>query len=976
MAVLNLQELNDKIKGDLLTDDLHKIIYATDASVYRELPLGVVLPKDTKDICVILKWCFKNNVPLIPRAGGTSLAGQCVGSGLVIDVSKYLTKIISFDKNNKSVTVQPGVIRNDLNQFLKPYNLLFGPNTATANRANIGGMVGNNSCGTTSIVYGNTRDHVVRLKAVLSDGSLAVFEPLSKVDFLKKCQLTNLEGDIYRHLLTTLSDIDFIAEIHKEYPNKFVKRRNTGYALDMLIENEVFSNSDDKINICSLLCGSEGTLAFTTEITIDLVDVPPPYEVLVAIHYHSIDESLRSIPLIMNHKPYACEMMDKIILDCTKGQITYQKNRFFIEDDPQVIMLVSFRTNNLWEGKKIIIQLIDELKSNNFGYAFPIIETDVDRIWNLRGAGLGLLANLPGDNKAVACIEDTAVNIEVLADYIAEFSLLMDSFGQQSVYYAHAGAGEIHLRPILNLKTKEDKALFYDISLASAQLVKKYGGSLSGEHGDGRVRAPFIKVVYGEYIYESFVKLKNAWDPKNILNPGKIVNAPPMNESLRYSDDHEELSCSTMFDFSDTGGILRTAEKCNGSGDCRKSHLSGGTMCPSYMATRNEKDSTRARANTLREILTRPQSDNVWNSSELKDVMDLCLSCKGCKSECPSNIDMSLMKSEFLYQYNKHNGVPLRSHIIARFSKISKLSSIVAPFSNFIIKNKYLGKVLKKSIGIHPLRSLPNVDSRPLRSRWKNIRSDFKVKNDAKKVYFFCDEFTNFNDAAIGEKAIRLLFRLGYNVILLNHKESGRAAISKGLLDIAKEFADYNVLLFSKHINAQSPLVGIEPSAILSFCDEYPRLVTKHLINDSEKIAKNTFTIESFLFNEFSNGNLKEDAFNESDQNIYLHGHCHQKALTNIDELAWLLSLPKGNNVSIIPSGCCGMAGSFGYEKEHFDLSMQIGELILFPWINKLKALDIVAASGTSCRHQILDGTKSMSYHPIEILFDCLSNEV
>ncbi|MDF1699131.1 MAG: FAD-linked oxidase C-terminal domain-containing protein [Saprospiraceae bacterium] len=969
-AILN--SIKAAIKGELFTDNLHKIIYATDASVYREIPLGVVYPKDSDDIQEIIIQCNANQIPILPRAGGTSLAGQCVGEGLVVDISKHLTTIIDIDPELKTVTVQPGVIRDELNSFLKPYGLMFGPNTSTANRAMIGGMVGNNSCGSTSIVFGNTRDHVHELKAILSDGSEVTFCELTQEQFDRKCAASNLEGEIYRHLNSALRDSVVQEKIKTEFPKSSIQRRNTGYAIDALVETELFSESSKKINVCNLICGSEGTLAFITEIKIGLVDVPPPHEVLVALQFDDVIKSLEVIPTVMNHCPFACELMDKTILDCTKGQLLYEKDRAFLKGDPKAVLLVSFVAEDHDAAKQAVLQLISSLHEEFSYFEYSIVEKGIDRIWNLRKAGLGLLANLPGDKKAVACIEDTAVAIEDLSRYIHEFSKMMEAYGQKSVYYAHAGAGEIHLRPILDLKKERDRALFYKISLDSARLVKKYKGSLSGEHGDGRVRAPFIQEMVGDVIYNLFVELKSVWDPKGIFNPGKIVDAKTMTEDLRFDRDHIEKDYETQFDFSPVGGILRAAEKCNGSGDCRKLPLSGGTMCPSYMATRNEKDTTRARANVLREVLTRSEKDTAWNSHELKDVMDLCLSCKGCSSECPSNMDMSSMKAEVLYQSYKSKGVPFRSRLFANFNKLNWFGNKISSLANFVTQSNLTAPLLKRGMGVHPQRTLPKINTYTLSGRFERIYKEYSQIKKHKKVYLFIDEFTNYNDEGLGETGLRLLLSLGYDVHKMNHVESGRAAISKGVLDHAVKCAEKNISIFYPVISESVPLIGIEPSAILTFIDEYPRMVKGELQKQAKQLSKHVFPIESFLYQEVQSGTLTSEHFGSEKTEILLHGHCHQKALTDMKEVAWILSLPEQYSVEIIPSGCCGMAGSFGYEKEHYSVSMKIGELVLFPAIRSKRESQIVVASGTSCRHQISDGTKVKAMHPVEILFQAL----
>ncbi|MFK8006383.1 MAG: FAD-binding and (Fe-S)-binding domain-containing protein [Saprospiraceae bacterium] len=971
---MNLLQLKNNLEGELYYDQLLRVLYATDASVYRELPLAVALPKNREDLKKLIHFATENKTSLIPRAAGTSLAGQCVGNGIVVDISKYFTKILEFNKQEKWIKVQPGVVRDELNAFLKPHGLFFSPITSTANRAMIGGMVGNNSCGTTSIVYGSTREHVLEIKTILSDGSEVAFGEMTQEEFFGKLRLETLEGKLYQHIFDILQKEENKNNILTHFPKANIHRRNTGYALDYLLNSQMFSKSNEAFNFCKLLCGSEGTLAFTTEVKLHLDDLPLPYNVVLAAHFNSIDESLRATQMAMQHKPTACELMDKIILDCTKENIEQSKNRFFVEGDPQGVLMVEFRGTTILEAENQANKLIENLKKENLGYAFPIIPSEkTKQVWQLRSAGLGLLANIPGDKKAVACIEDTAVAIEDLPEYIAEFSKMMEDFGQQSVYYAHAGAGEIHLRPILNLKKSEDVEQFFQISKASAELVKKYKGSLSGEHGDGRVRAEFIPLMVGEENYQLFYNIKHTWDPNNIFNPGKIVDASPMNSSLRYESDQEEVEIKTIFDFSNEGGILRAAEKCNGSGDCRKLPVSGGTMCPSYQATRNEKDTTRGRANTLREFLTKNKKGNPFDHPEIKEVMDLCLSCKGCTSECPSNVDMSSLKAEFLHQYYQSNGIPLRAKVFAYINDLNRIGSVFPKLYNFFLTNSFFSGLAKRVLGIAPERSLPTIHSVSLR-KWFQQKFNHEKKGQG-TVYFFCDEFTNWNDTEIGIKSLKLLSALGYNVKIVDHPESGRAAISKGLLNRAQKFAQQNVAIFSKIINAENPLIGIEPSAILSFRDEYPRLVKKAEMEATKKLSANCFLIDEFISNEIKKGKITSDFFTKEKKEILLHGHCHQKALSNVEDTIWLLSLPENYSVEVIPSGCCGMAGSFGYEKEHFEVSQQVGNLVLFPKVKNAKLAIEIVAPGTSCRHQIFDGTGRKVKHPVEVLFEALINE-
>ena len=963
-----LKELTQQLTGALFFDDLHKSIYATDASVYRIIPLAVAYPKTKDDLKHLIAFATKNKITLIPRAAGTSLAGQCVGDGIVVDVSKYFTKILAFDEKEQTVVVEPGVVRDELNDFLKPYGLFFGPNTSTSNRCMIAGMVGNNSSGTTSIKYGVTRDKVIELKTILSDGSEVKFNELNPEQFKQKLSLNTLEGTIYKTINKALSKKNIQNKILKEFPKKSIHRRNTGYAVDALLDTSIFSKSDHKINISKLLCGSEGTLALTTEIKIKLDRLPPKERIVLAVHFNSIKESLEAVLIAMKHDLYMCELMDKTILDCTSNNREQLKNRFFIEGDPEAVLLLEVNAEGIKEVEKQAKELIEDLKDHNFGYAFPkLYNEDIKKATDLRSAGLGLLGNIIGDSKAVACIEDTAVDLQDLPSYINEFTAMMDKYHQKAVYYAHAGAGEIHLRPLLNLKIKEDVVLFKTITLETAKLVKKYKGSLSGEHGDGIVRGSFIPLMIGDKNYELLKTIKFTFDPKNIFNKGKIIDAFPMDQSLRYTVDRKEPKIDTLLDFSDSLGILRAAEKCNGSGDCRKLSISGGTMCPSYRATLNEKDTTRARANALREFLTNTEKDNKFDQNELKEVFDLCLSCKACASECPSNVDVASFKAEFLYQYQKEHKPSLRTKLFANNVKYNKLGSLFPSITNFVVGSAFTKKIL----GIPVERNMPKLSKITLRKWYAQHKDNFEngdFKNG--EVYLFCDEFTNYYDVQIGIDAITLLFNLGYKVNIIDHEESGRSHISKGFLDEAKVLANKNIEIFKGIITSNTPLVGIEPSAILSFRDEYLRLA-----NDKEgakKIAANTLTFEEFIKSEAVKGHISSNQFTKKNKTIKIHGHCHQKALSTVESTFFMLNLPENYKVSIINSGCCGMAGSFGYEKEHYDISMQVGEQSLFSKIRKFDSDTLISASGTSCRHQIYDGTKLIAKHPITILRQAL----
>ena len=968
----HLAALSGQLTGELYYDTTMRTLYATDASAYREMPLAVAIPKNVADIKKLIAFALQHNTSLIPRTAGTSLAGQVVGNGIVVDVSKYFTKIIEVNATEKWVRVQPGVIRDDLNVFLKPYGLLFGPETSTANRAMIGGMVGNNSCGSNSVVYRSTREHVIEIKAILSDGTEAVFGETDIDNFHAKCELNTLEGAIYKNIRHLLSNVDNRIEIEKEFPKKSVERRNTGYAIDLLMQTAPFMAGGPDFNFCTLIAGSEGTLAFITEIKLNLVPLPPKETGLLCVHFNTIHESLLANLIALQFGPTASELIDHYILECTKGNIEQQKNRFFVQGDPGAILVVEFKKDTREAIMAIAKEVELAMREKGLGYHFPLLfGNDTKKIWNLRKAGLGLLGNMPGDNKAVPVIEDTAVDVNDLPVYIEEFNAILKKYDLYAVHYAHAGSGELHLRPIINLKTEEGNALFRTIATEVAALVKKYNGSLSGEHGDGRLRGEFIPQMIGAKNYTLLQQIKNSWDPHHIFNPGKIVDTPPMNSMLRYTPGQKDPNVATVFRWNNQT-ILQHAEQCNGSGDCRKTHLSGGTMCPSFMATRNEKDTTRARANILREFLTHSTAVNKFNHKEIYEVMDLCLSCKGCKSECPSNVDVAKLKAEFLQQYYNANGVPLRSKLIAHFNTIAKLGSVWPGLYNALVTNAFTGSLIKKMAGFATKRSMPKLSSITVQ-QWMNKRKkQLFAGNNQKIVYLFCDEFTNYNDAEIGIAAIQLLEKLGYTVLIPKHVESGRAMLSKGLLLEAKKIAHQNIDLLSAVVTNDTPLIGVEPSAILTFRDEYIDLVDDAHWEAAKQLAKNVWYIDEFLAREIRNGNISSASFTKEQKNIQLHGHCQQKALTNLNDSVQVLSLPENYTVNTIPSGCCGMAGSFGYEKEHYDLSMQIGSLVLFPAVEKADTITEIAAPGTSCRHQIKDGTGKKAKHTVEILLEAL----
>lgn len=954
-----------------------RLLYATDASEYQELPAAVAFPETPHHIQQLIRHAHASKLSLIPRAAGTSLAGQVVGSGIVVDAGRLMNRILSIDPAKGLVRVEPGVVRDELNRELAKHGLFFGPETSTANRAMIGGMVGNNSCGANSLVYGSVRDHLVSCKGFLSDGSAVEFKALTAEEFDSRCAGDSLESEIYRCCRDMLGNPEKRALIRDNYPKSTIPRRNTGYALDLLMDADVLDPGSEKpFNLCKLVAGSEGTLFFGTEFELHCNPLPPPHTALLCAHFETVDEALRSVITALEQRPAAVELIDHHVLEATKRNRGQARNRFFVKGDPGAILVIDIRRDTEAEVDAAIGKIIAGIKALGHGTHFPVLRGEEEaRVWQLRKAGQGLVSNVPGDRKPREVVEDTAVDVIELADYIAEFDTLMrQKYGMECVYYAHAGSGELHTRPMFNLKTEEGLQCFRSVAEDIAALVKKYRGSLSGEHGDGRLRGEFIPFMVGEECFSMMRRIKQTFDPQNIFNPGKIIDTPPMDSGLRFSPGIPEPEYATIFDFSATRGMLRAAENCYGSGDCRKGHLAGGTMCPSYMATRQERDSTRARANILRHALTHPHDkDNPFDSDDARQVLDLCLSCKACKSECPSNVDMSKLKAEFMQHYHDLHGVPFRSRLVANFSRTSRIASIAPWLWNTAVRTGPVRRTLNRMVGFHPDRTLPALGRTTL-VRWHRKQSRGGVSLECPRVYLFADEFTNFNDTDVGEKTIRLLSRLGYEVVIPPHLESARTWLSKGLVREAKRIASENVRMLAGLVASDTPLIGIEPSAILGFRDEYIDLTEGTLRQQAVELSENCFMLEEFLVRELDRGRIDRSLFTSEKRIIKLHGHCFQKALASIEPTVRALQIPRNYTVEVIASGCCGMAGSFGYEKEHFELSMQIGELVLFPAVRDAGDEVLIAANGTSCRHQIRDGTGKIARHPGEILFDALDS--
>ena len=1032
------------------TDPLHRIAYATDASAYREVPQGVTIPENEQDIIYLIQEAQKRHTHLIPRAGGTSIAGQVVGSGIVVDISKHFKKILEINPEERWARVEPGVVLDELNLALEPYGLFFSPETSTSNRCCIGGMFGNNSCGSHSLIYGSTRHHVLEARGVLCDGSVEAFKTYTIKEleerfgkhFWENNSLSLIQS-IYSQLIRWALDEKIVQLIEDNYPDKSLRRRSCGYAIDEVIEdlhNTTKPFEERTINLCKVLAGSEGTLTFITEIKVNLDPLPPKEKMVVCAHCDTLQKSFLGNLVALKYHPSAVELMDRNILELSKQNVEQQKNRFFVQGEPAAILIIELRGETREEMDTVANQLEEALMQNDEQLAYAcsrVYGSEIGKVWSLRKAGLGLLTGMKGDAKPIGVIEDTAVAPEKLPAYMADFAKMLEKLGLSCVYHAHISTGELHLRPIINIKEAEGLKKFREVAYETALLVKKYKGSLSGEHGDGRLRGEFIQLLYGNEVYALMQDLKKCWDPLQVFNLHKIVDTLPMDSMLRFEvDQHyaieKELTegktyynWKATFDECKVEGatgaknqlhaLMCSIEQCNGAGDCRKSNLMGGTLCPAFKVSGDETKATRARANVLREILTRgweseaftvancvpqfekdtvtncvPQFDknttpncetqfatmsSILKSKELAEVLDSCLACKGCRSECPSNVDMTRLRSEILQHKYDISGMPLRSFAVSRMATVEQFGHIVWPIYNLFASWKLSSKIIKRIVKFTTERDIPTLSRVTMRKAVKKECRRHKGQATKGKVYLFADEFTNFQEAELGVTFAKLLLHLGYEVEIPNHVESGRAAISKGNLKLAKKFALKNVNLLKDKISKETPLVGIEPSCILSFRDEYPDLIPCELRSQAQELGRNTLLFDEFIMREASAGRINADDFKNDAVEIWLHGHCHQKVLVRTEKTVQAFKLLSGAKVHVIPSGCCGMAGSFGYEKEHYRTSLAIGEMVLFPTIRKaIENYDgivptMVSAPGTSCRQQILDGTGVHAVHPIEILY-------
>ena len=943
----------------ILTDIAHRIAYATDASAYRELPMGVAYPKNELELVELIQEAKRLNTCLIPRAGGTSIAGQVVGKGIVVDMSRHFNHILCFNQEERWVWVEPGVVRDELNLFLKPYGLFFSPETSTSNRCCIGGMVGNNSCGTHSLVYGSTRHHVLEIKGLLSDGTPFSTRSTERSPLLQKIcsQLVGWAAD--PHIRQLISD---------NYPDAHLRRRSCGYAIDEGIA-PLITGQDALPDLNAVITGSEGTLCLITAVKLSLDPLPSEHRMVLCVHCENLPQSYQANLIALRHHPVAVELMDGKILELCRSNRTQSTNHFFVKGEPGALIIVEFNGIDMDTHADALEQ---ELRNQGLAYhCSRVYGNDINRVWALRKAGLGVLTGTLGDNKPIGVVEDTAVAPERLPQYLEEFQQMMERHGLSCIYYGHISTGELHLRPILNIKKEKDRRLFRLVAEETALLVRKHHGCLSGEHGDGRLRGEFIPLVYGDEVAQLMRQLKQCWDPDGVFNQGKIVDAPPMDQALRY-DVGQQYKC-------DDSDLMCRIEQCNGAGDCRKSNAIGGTMCPTFKATRDELMSTRARTNILREVLTRglPTEEN----PVIEEILTSCLACKGCKGECPSNVDMTRIRAQVLQMQHDRHGTPFRSWMVARMAMVERLGHLIYPVYNFCATNPLTSSLIKQMVSFAPQRSIPPLCPQTMRHLVEDFTSTSPKSHSNRKVYLFADEFTDMQESFLGLTFARLLTSLGYQVVIPKTVESGRAAISKGCLRLAAHYAQRNIRLLRDIITDDTPLVGIEPSCILSFRDEYPYLVPDTMRDDAEQLGKNCLLYDEFIMREVAKGNITPEQFRSDPVEIWLHGHCHQKSLVGIDKTVAMLRLLPNCQLHTIPSSCCGMAGSFGYEQEHYRTSLAIGEIVLFPAVRKAMRMHelhpstptIVAAPGTSCRQQILDGTGIRAVHPIEIMYKWLN---
>ncbi|MCS4114013.1 FAD/FMN-containing dehydrogenase/Fe-S oxidoreductase [Salinibacter ruber] len=957
------ETLRPRISGTIHTDEMTRALYATDASMYAMSPVAVLVPETKADVQTALTVAHEQGVPVLPRGGGSSLAGQGVNEALVVDFTNHLNRIHEIDPEAQTARVEPGVTLAELNRAAAEHGLMVGPDPASANRATLGGMLANNSTGTHSIAYGNFIHHVREAEVLLADGTATTVGPTDPATWQDKMRDDGLEGAIYRGLKALLAD-GGRETIREDTPSHW--RRNNGYRLEALL--------DEAPNLAKLLCGSEGTLAVTTELTCDLVEKPATTG-LGVVHFESRDDALRAVTTVLDTDPSAVELFDGVAIERTLQTPGYAERLTFLEGTPGSVLITEYAGDTDAEVDAALDALEQTMAEASRGYAtVRVTEPDaIKNVWSIRKEGLGLLMGVEGDYKPWAFIEDASVPVENLADYIDELSTFVDATDTRAAYYAHASAGCLHVRPFVNTKDETEVEKMTDIAKESLDLVTKYGGVVSSEHGDGIARGWANPHILGEDLYELCRETKALFDPEGILNPGKVVDAPPMDENLRMGPTYETEPFRTELDFSEDGGFTGAIEKCNGNGACRK--LRAGTMCPSFMATREEPDSTRGRANALRSALAGDLSEDAMTGDDMHEVMDLCVQCKACKTECPSNVDMAKIKTEWLHHYWDDNGVPLRTRLFARQPDAARWISgtPLASLVNWASGQSALRQVGEALLGVSAERPLPPFARETFRQWFQNQQPP--VGGDGARgprVVLFPDAFNAYHTPAPLRAATRVLQATGHRVELPPAAVgSARTLLSKGLVPQAKRRARQTVDALHAYAEAGVPVVGLEPSSILTLRDEFLDL----LPNDArtEAVADAAYTFAEYLAERAEDGALDRASWRGSGD-VLLHGHCHQKALIGTTATEQALSRA-GYDVTAVDAGCCGMAGAFGYEAEHVDVSKQMAELRLAPAVRQTDADTRVAAPGFSCRSQIKDVTTRTAQHPAELLWDAIEHD-
>jgi FAD/FMN-containing dehydrogenase/Fe-S oxidoreductase len=950
-------ELSARISGEVRFDRTARMLYSTDASNYQIEPVGVVLPKNADDVHAAIDLAASHNVPILPRGGGSSLAGQTVGAALVIDFSKYMNRVLDIDVEAKTVTTEPGINLDLLNKQLKDNGLMFGPDPSSSNRATAGGVVGNNSTGSHSILYGMTGDNLVSARIALIEGGIFELDRGTPEELAGLAAVDDPRGRLLTSLLAFREQHRDL--IKRDFPPHW--RRATGYSLDE------FTKPDVLFNPAKLIVSSEGTLATTLQVTFKLVPTPTKTAV-VSLQFDDLVAAMAATPVILETDPSAVELMDRMLINLTRSQPGYAAQIGMIQGDPAGVLVVEFYGESDRELEQKCERLELLLQERGVRMTVPPLRVlDAKKqadLWSVRKAGLGLLYSVRGDFKPIPVIEDVSVPVPHLAEYVGAIEEMVKRYDTTAAYYAHASAGCLHIRPLVNLKELAGVEAMKEMAYAAAELAHKFGGVMSGEHGDGLQRSELNEVIFGPELYAAMRQFKGIFDPLGLMNPGKKVDAPPLVENLRYGPAYHPLEIKTHLDFSREGGFMRAVEMCNGAAVCRK--LKAGTMCPSYMATKDENDTTRGRANALRNALAgRTFEHSDFTSQATYDVMDLCLSCKACKTECPSSVDMAKLKTEFLAHYHEAHGTPLRARVFGHIHTVSKLTRPIAPLANVSLRTP-LAKPVMRALGVHPERKLSPFATRTFVTRWNVHSKNIPLGRPTRgQVVYFHDTFTTYNYPRIGMAAVKLLEAAGFDVVIEERRACcGRPMLSKGLVGDARRVAKKNVTLLAPYALADIPIIGTEPSCILTLRDEYLDLLPED--PEAEAVASQTFMVDEFLAKLAAEDDLGI-AWKDDEQPVLFHGHCHQKALIGMAPSMAMLKAA-GCVATESGAGCCGMAGSFGYEMEHYEVSRKIGEERLFPTVNATSQETCIAVAGVSCRQQIEHFTDRKTVHIAEVL--------